>query len=132
MATNPAELIHITTRAADNFIATYYKLYDRQRHLLSQMYKDTSAVLWNGIAMTGLEKLQEFFLKLPATDHQIHSYDGQPVRERGQILVTVTGTVKFGDDKQAKSFSQNFILSPDSGNSQPGTYFVSSDHFRFV
>ncbi|KND01430.1 uncharacterized protein SPPG_03235 [Spizellomyces punctatus DAOM BR117] len=127
-----ANEIVVASRAADNFVPTFYKVYDRQRHLLHQMYKDSSAVLWNGNPLVGQQNASEFFLKLPATDHVVHSYDSQPVMDLGQILVTVTGTVRYGDDKQSKLFCQIFVLSPDTANPTKGTYFVSSDHFRFV
>ncbi|KAJ3145427.1 NTF2- export protein 2 [Geranomyces michiganensis] len=124
-----AEEIVVTTRAADMFVPSYYKVYDRQRHLLHQFYKDGSAVLWNGSALPG-HSCSEFFLKLPATDHHVSSYDAQPVMDRGQILLTVSGNVRYGEDKESKAFSQVFVLSPDP--EQPQKYFIGSDHFRFV
>ncbi|TPX67771.1 hypothetical protein SpCBS45565_g03589 [Spizellomyces sp. 'palustris'] len=74
-----ANEIVVASRAADNFVPTFYKVYDRQRHLLHQMYKDSSAVLWNGNPLVGQQNASDFFLKLPATDHVVHSYDSQPV-----------------------------------------------------
>ncbi|KAI9098791.1 hypothetical protein DFS34DRAFT_89767 [Phlyctochytrium arcticum] len=151
---DPTEVI-VTSRAADNFVSTYYNLIDRQRHLLAQVYKPSSAVLWNGTAMTG-EQVGAFVLGMPVSDHSIHGYDGQPILDRGQILVTVTGTVKYGtpssttsslssatstsasksssssSTSSSRNFSQVFVLSPDTESPVKGTYFVSSDHFRFV
>ncbi|KAJ3184324.1 NTF2- export protein 2 [Geranomyces variabilis] len=97
-----AEEIVVTTRAADMFVPSYYKVYDRQRHLLHQFYKDGSAVLWNGSALPG-HSCSEFFLKLPATDHHVNSYDAQPVMDRGQILLTVSA-YDLGKTKNQRHF----------------------------
>ncbi|KAJ3046373.1 NTF2- export protein 2 [Rhizophlyctis rosea] len=134
-----AQLIDVTSRAAENFVATYYKMFDRQRHVLPQMYKDTSAIVWNGNALSGVEQYQQFCLKLPVTDHDVQSVDGQPVvppgttdPTRSQILVTVTGNVRYGDERDVKPFQQTFVLCPDPDPSRKGTYFVGSDIFRFI
>ncbi|KAJ3286959.1 NTF2- export protein 2, partial [Borealophlyctis nickersoniae] len=95
--------------------------------MLNQLYKDSSAVIWNGNAMSGVGPFSEFYLKLPVTEHQVVSYDGQPLVAPGtdphrcQILLTVTGIVKYGDEKDGKAFVQVFILCPDSDPSRKGT-----------
>ena len=54
----------------------------------------------------GPEEIQKFFTeKVPATSHQIHSYDAQPVLDEfvgGQktVMVHVGGTVKFANDSR--------------------------------
>ncbi|KAI8820454.1 uncharacterized protein EV422DRAFT_70713 [Fimicolochytrium jonesii] len=133
MANPLAESALVAARAADNFVPAYYKVCDRQRHLMHQFYREISTLLWNGNPVPGRD-CGEFFLKLPATDHIIHTYDAQPVLDRGQILVTVNGTVKYGAHAQAqtKAFAQVFVLSPDVTSIQKGQYFIGSDHFRFT
>jgi NTF2-related export protein 1/2 len=44
------------------------------------------------------------------------------------ILINVTGTVKYGDHPNKRTFSQIFILAPDE--IQAGNYYVQSDNFR--
>ena len=70
---------------------------------------------------------------MPATSHQYHSYDAQPVLsefvgEQKTVMVHVGGTVKFGDDYRARPvpFQQNFLLTAS------GDYWkVATDVFRY-
>ncbi|KAJ3415972.1 NTF2- export protein 2 [Chytridiales sp. JEL 0842] len=84
----------LLSKAADNFVTTFYKLFDTQRHMVNKMYKDSAAILWNGNPYAGSVAYQEFCLKLPASSHDIQSYDYQPLQGEGvsYLLVNVTGT----------------------------------------
>lgn len=44
------------------------------------------------------------------------------------ILINVTGSVKYGDHPNKRTFSQSFILMPDEVTA--GNYYVQSDNFR--
>lgn len=138
------------SKAADLFIKTFYKLYDTQRSALPILYKDDAshssnasaaggggngaAILWNGNAYAGIAKYKEFFMVLATSQHEIQSYDSQPIiSDAGtHVLVSVTGLVKFGDAPQ-RPFHEAFVLMPvvaaDTGKK---TYLVASDMFRFI
>jgi NTF2-related export protein 1/2 len=62
---------------------------------------------------------------LPQQQQYTASSQGTP----GSIIVNVSGSVTYGDDKQKKFFSQSFILSPDASN---GSFFIWSDNFRHI
>lgn len=131
------EAIVVADRAADIFVSSFYKVFDRQRHLLPKMYSDWSKLLWNGNAIAS-DQISNFLLQMPPSNHIIHGYDAQPlVQPARSILVSVSGSVSFGSDdsKSAKNqnlFSQQFILTPDPDPAKNGTYVIGSDTFRFI
>ncbi|KAI8844261.1 hypothetical protein BC829DRAFT_286403 [Chytridium lagenaria] len=97
-----SELATAASRTADTFVENIYKIYDKQRHLMLNVYKDSAAILWNGNAFNGVASYLEFFLKLPVTIHETQSYDAQPIcgDAESNLLITVTGNVKYeGKDK---------------------------------
>ncbi|RUS20463.1 hypothetical protein BC937DRAFT_95164 [Endogone sp. FLAS-F59071] len=126
-------LVDVSTKGADSFVELFYKLYDNQRELLSRFYRDSSAILWNGNAYSGVAPFAEFCKKLPTTSHEIHTFDCHPLlatmNSQGStsILVNVNGTVKYGDEQQSRQFNQTFILAPDI--EKVGNYYVGGDTF---
>jgi NTF2-related export protein 1/2 len=87
--------------------------------------------------MAGSAALSEFVNKLPSTEHEVQSYDCHPLvssnanaGEAPDIMLIVSGSVKFGGEPQARGFSQSFNLKQDP--EKPGTYYVDSDCFRQV
>ncbi|XP_066924338.1 NTF2-related export protein 2-like [Clytia hemisphaerica] len=118
--------------AADEFSQIYYKLYDTQRHRLIQLYNDRSTVVWNGNAVNGTQAINEFFINLPATEHQIFSMDSQPINKiatQGQtaILVTFDGQVKFENERDYQYFTQTLLLM-----SVNNTWKIINDCLRFI
>jgi len=125
----------------------YYKIFDTSRQDAFRLYKDQSAVIWNGTMYRGLQNLNEFFKVLPSTQHHVHSMDAQPIPVLGtnasllrdvamtpasasNILVTVIGTVSYGG-AAPRQFHQTFVLAQDLGG--PSTHlYVSLDCFRLT
>lgn len=103
---------------------------------MGNLYRDSSAILWNGNAFSGAQQYSEFLGRLPMSQHEVGVYDCQPIfatmNAQGacEILINIAGTVKYGDNPSKRNFSQTFILKPDE--KQAGNYFVQSDNFRFV
>ncbi|KAF9188824.1 NTF2- export protein 2 [Haplosporangium sp. Z 767] len=128
--------VDISSKGADAFVEVYYRVYDKQRAVLDRLYRDTSAILWNGNAFSGIKPFSEFYNKLPVTEHEVNSYDCHPLptqsadpNQAGSIIVNVSGTVKYGNESEVRLFSQSFVLSPDPTS---GSFYVWSDCFRFV
>ncbi|KAF9093852.1 NTF2- export protein 2 [Mortierella sp. GBA35] len=125
-----------SSQGADAFVAAYYNLFDTQRPVLNRVYRDSSAILWNGNAYSGIGPFSEFYNKLASSEHSVSSYDCHPLPNavdpstQGSILVNVSGTVKYGNEPATRHFSQSFVLSPDP--TANGDFFVWSDCFRFV
>lgn len=118
--------------ATEKFSNLYYKTFDTQRHRLSSMYTDASTVVWNGNGCLGTSQINDFFINLPATVHDLASIDCQPVNGAAipnatSILVVCEGTVQYGEERQRKPFSQNFLLV-----SENNTWKIMSDCFRFI
>ncbi|KAJ1557574.1 NTF2- export protein 2, partial [Cladochytrium tenue] len=121
------------SKGAELFVRTFYKYYDSQRHNLHILYVDAAAVLWNGNPFAGIAAYKDFFLKLPATNHEVQSYDCQLVGDGAStnLLVGVSGIMQYGDAPH-RPFSQTFVLVPTAADSGKKTYQVAADTFRFV
>ncbi|CAO3672862.1 unnamed protein product [Rhizopus stolonifer] len=128
------EAINVAEKSTEQFIQFFYLNYDTQRQNLGNLYRDSSAILWNGNAFSGAQQYSEFLGRLPMSQHEVGVYDCQPIfatmNAQGacEILINIAGTVKYGDNPSKRSFSQTFILMPDE--KQAGNYFVQSDNFR--
>ncbi|KAG0004311.1 NTF2- export protein 2 [Entomortierella chlamydospora] len=136
MADSIRQHVDISSSGADQFVELYYKVYDTQRPVLNRLYRDSSAILWNGNAFSGITPYQEFYNKLASSEHSIDAYDCHPLPSQSpdpntpcSIILNVTGTVQYSNEKQKRLFSQSFVLSPDPTN---GSFYVWSDCFRFV
>ena len=119
------------SQSGEEFIQLYYETFDKRRHVVSKLYSDSSSLVWNGHHIKGSDKLNEFFVSLPTTVHNIYSMDCQPVSERAvpgstSIAVFVSGTVGYEDSKP-KVFSQNFVLTAEGK-----VWKVVSDCFRIT
>ncbi|KAF9293177.1 NTF2- export protein 2 [Mortierella antarctica] len=127
--------VDISSKGADQFVELYYKVFDTQRPVLNRLYRDSSAILWNGNAFSGITPFAEFYNKLSPSEHSVTTYDCHPLPTQagpntpGSIIVNVSGTVRYSNEKKDRLFSQSFVLSPDPTN---GSFYVWSDCFRFV
>ncbi|KJA28507.1 hypothetical protein HYPSUDRAFT_82846 [Hypholoma sublateritium FD-334 SS-4] len=147
--------IEIATRAADHFTHIYYTAYDSDTRLadLPPFYRPTSSLTWNGKPFQGVEGLKELVVKMPATKHEVQSFDCHPIpgAQPPSLLITVSGNVTHGrgpsgnpsdtpvrcPEGHPRVFSQTFILVPDPSAppTKPGEvakYYVGADALRFV
>ncbi|KIP11666.1 hypothetical protein PHLGIDRAFT_27718 [Phlebiopsis gigantea 11061_1 CR5-6] len=147
--------IEIAVRAADHFTRLYYKTYDSPTRVedLPHFYRPTSALTWNGTPYQGEAGVRELLSKMPATTHEVQSFDCHPIpgSQPPSLMVTVSGTVIHGKgpagnpastpskslDGQPRVFSQTFMLAPDTAapKTAPGEvakYYVNADTMRFV
>ncbi|KAI8923291.1 hypothetical protein BC831DRAFT_471921 [Entophlyctis helioformis] len=130
-----SQLLDVSSRAADLFVSTFYSTFDRQRHRIGQLYDASAVLLWNGNPLAGIQEIEKRYLDFPITDHDIISYDCQPLVGHGEsdLLVVVSGNVKYANEQRAKVFSQTFILRPvATQDGAKSNYAISVDTFRFV
>ena len=85
----------------------------------------------------GAQAFAEFAARLPSTAHEVQSYDCHPLVASNtsagaapDIMLIVSGSVKYGFEANARGFSQTFNLKQDP--EKPGTYYVDTDCFRQV
>ncbi|KAG0089388.1 NTF2- export protein 2 [Podila epicladia] len=71
--------VDISSKGADQFVELYYKVFDTQRPVLNRLYRDSSAILWNGNAFSGITPFAEFYNKLSTSEHSVISYDCHPL-----------------------------------------------------
>ena len=73
--------IEIATRAADHFTRIYYTAYDSDTRLadLPQFYRPNSSLTWNGKPFQGTDGLIQLVSKMPATKHEVQSFDCHPI-----------------------------------------------------
>ncbi|KAF9280700.1 NTF2- export protein 2 [Mortierella alpina] len=138
MADSLKSHVEVSSSGADAFVRAYYDMFDTQRMNLSALYRDTSAILWNGNAFSGIQPFTEFYNKLAVSEHAILSYDCHPLPTQssdpgtpGSIIVNVSGTVKYSNEANQRLFSQSFILSPDPATPDK-RFYIWSDCLRFV
>ncbi|KAF9114253.1 Vacuolar protease A [Mortierella sp. AM989] len=79
MAAPIRQHVDISSSGADQFVELYYKVYDTQRPVLNRLYRDSSAILWNGNAFSGITPYQEFYNKLATSEHVVEAYDCHPL-----------------------------------------------------
>ncbi|XP_003223417.1 NTF2-related export protein 2 [Anolis carolinensis] len=121
-------------KAAEEFANIYYETMDKRRRVLTRLYTDDAALVWNGNAMSGQEALSKFFEMLPSSEFQVTTFDCQPVHEQATqnqttVLVVTCGTVKF-DGNKMQYFNQNFLLTAQTTNNNT-VWKIMSDCFRF-
>ncbi|KAG0290417.1 NTF2- export protein 2 [Dissophora globulifera] len=126
--------IEIAATAADQFMNVYYNLHDTKREFLGRLYRDSSAILWNGNAYSGVKPFSEFIEKLPKSEHTVECYDAHPLptadpNGAASLILNVSGTVQYKNEKSKRVFSQCFVLSMEGTS---GTFYIWSDCFRFV
>ena len=73
--------IEIATRAADHFTRIYYAAYDGNNRLadLPHFYRSSSSLTWNGTPFQGTEGLIQMVSDMPATKHEVQSFDCHPI-----------------------------------------------------
>ncbi|ESP04407.1 hypothetical protein LOTGIDRAFT_136198, partial [Lottia gigantea] len=119
-------------QAAEEFYQLYYEHFDKKRHMIKKLYQETATVVWNGHVVKGAGDIVHFFENLPSSQHTITSLDAVPLLDsltpgHKTIMLTVFGTVKYNDEKNVKSFYQNFMLT-----SHDKVWKIISDTFRFL
>ncbi|CCJ30222.1 unnamed protein product [Pneumocystis jirovecii] len=128
-------LIDITSKGAENFINVFFKCMDSNRDVLYQFYRPFSTIVWNGNAFTGL-CYAEFVKKLPNSCHEVvvQNFDCHPMtssmNEHGacNIVLVVSGSVRYGNESQPRGFSDTFVLKYDL--EKHGMYYIASQCFR--
>ncbi|CAG9767483.1 unnamed protein product [Ceutorhynchus assimilis] len=116
-------------RVAEEFTKLYYETIDKRRHLMSRLYLDSAVSSWNGNGIKGHDRIQQFIIDLPGSDHTMVTLDSQPILDSATaglltFMVQTSGIVKY-QDKTPKTFQQNFIVTA------PGDKWkIVSDCFR--
>lgn len=92
--------IEIAVQAGTSFVQLYYAAYDADSRAedVPKFYRSHSAISWNGNPIQGPEGLADLLKKMPATGHNVQSFDCHPVpnTQGPSLLVTVSGMVQHG------------------------------------
>jgi NTF2-related export protein 1/2 len=129
--------------------------------LISTFYAPTlSTILFNGNEVADGSSVQDIFVnQMPPAHYEVQTFDCQiinpsyptaiPAKSAAAVrnmslLVTVSGYVKFGDDREirdlpSRGFSDTFVLVPNPTESRPGAkgkgkkqWLIQSQNFRLV
>ncbi len=82
--------------AGDVFVKEFYSTIDKRRtvqlqaiikqlsifyllQLLAGFYSEGSFLVWNGTAHTGGNDISTFYMSLPSSEHEVQSFDCQPI-----------------------------------------------------
>ena len=152
--------------AAGLFVDTYYHVLSSSRPEIASFYMPASAmpdgkplpvIVYNGSVIANPTAIQTMFEEqMPQARYDVQNYDCQVlnpnyVAEGTQgsspasgknmtIMVTVSGTVKFGEPRAAniRAFSENFVLIPNpAAVTNPRAkhikgWLIQSQNFRLV
>jgi NTF2-related export protein 1/2 len=71
---------------------------------------------------------------MPASHYDVQSFDAHPMGTDGMgscsVVLSVSGVVKYGDNKEQRGFSESFVLKPEPG--QVAKFKISAQGFRLV
>eukprot|EP01086_Lenisia_limosa_P017771 TRINITY_DN920_c0_g1_i1.p1 TRINITY_DN920_c0_g1~~TRINITY_DN920_c0_g1_i1.p1 ORF type:complete len:143 (-),score=20.94 TRINITY_DN920_c0_g1_i1:94-522(-) len=125
-------LIDGCSRGGTDFLKTFYQIYDINRQMLTKAFREETVFIFNGNQVaTQRESLSQFFNTLPATVHDVKTFDCQPVitgTGNPTLLISAAGTIKFGEKKPV-AFTENFVLVNDP-QFQGNRYFLANNVFR--
>ncbi|KAJ1976985.1 hypothetical protein H4R35_002477 [Dimargaris xerosporica] len=137
LATSQAEHCY---EECQRFVDLYYRLMDLHKPSLAQFYSDTSQIVWRNHPLQGGAQFMAAVIgKLPPTNHQIQSFDCQPITAWNvppppgtayNMALQVTGTVTYDNHTTALGFTHSFFLSPRLDN--PQKHYISNEMFRLV
>lgn len=118
-----------STIAADDFTKVYYESFHRKRHQMVRLYLDNAIAVWNGNEINGKDNIQKFFTSLPDIEHNVITYDVQPIIDettsnQQTLLLIVAGTVRI-KKVMGKPFQQTFMIT-----AQDDKWKIVRDCFR--
>ncbi|XP_037953458.1 NTF2-related export protein [Teleopsis dalmanni] len=121
--------IDMCSQTAETFTSLYYNAVDKRRHQVSRLYLDNATYIWNGNPFIGKDKIQSFFLELPASEHNITTLDAQPIIDESMtgtttVIIKAAGTIKY-QDQPTKAFCQTFVVTAVENK-----WKIASDIFR--
>ena len=81
--------IEIAVQAGTSFVQLYYAAYDGDGRVedVPKFYRSYSAISWNGNPIQGPEGLADLLKTMPATSHNVQSFDCHPVPSMYFILI---------------------------------------------
>jgi len=103
---------------------------NRDRSKLASFYVPDAKIVYNGNTFAGGDAFASFFATATTTYYDAQSYDVQKVGGGDNLMVLVSGAVKYGIDNTNRGFSETFILQSVPGLARP--FKVQSQGFRLV
>ncbi|KAI5838898.1 hypothetical protein DFP73DRAFT_562563 [Morchella snyderi] len=126
--------IRLAAEGAKRFVETYYPALNSDRTTLASFYHPAASIVWNGNPIASGEAFAAFFASMPDSHYDVQSYDAQPmqfdVKGSCSFVLIVSGSVKYGELKEQRGFSETFVLKPVEV--QPTRYLISTQGFRLV
>mmetsp|Transcript_16453 Transcript_16453/g.24561 ORF Transcript_16453/g.24561 Transcript_16453/m.24561 type:complete len:132 (-) Transcript_16453:148-543(-) len=123
-SSKPIQLIDRSSRAAEQFVKVYYRVFDQSRAKLAALFSQNGSLCFDGHVFSSRKAIDKAVQKLPAMQHHIDAINAQPVQLSSSILITVNGSIAVGTNK--KSFHTCFVLIREEN----GQYFILSSNVR--
>lgn len=120
--------------AGQQFVNSYYEIFDSNRAGLTAFYRDTSMLTFEGQISKGVASIAETLvtgLPFQKVEHRISTIDSlpSPHPQQGGVVVVVTGSLMADDAQQPMNYVQFFQLAQDQDG---GNYFIQNDIFRLL
>lgn len=103
---------------------------NRDRTKLASLYVPDAKIVYNGNAFAGGDAFASFFATATTTYHDSQSYDVHKVGGGSNLMVLVSGAVKYGIDKVNRGYSETFVLQSIPGPTP--SFKIQSQVFRLV
>ncbi len=130
---NANQLVQQTSARAIQLVNKYYEALDSpdKRPNWVKFYMpdpDHPLLIWNGHILPTAKDVEGYARNLPKTKHNPSSIDAQPIMGSSDFVVTIQGTVTYGDNHRRRYFQRI------TATKKPGTNetFISSDYLRWT
>ncbi|CAL8108171.1 unnamed protein product [Orchesella dallaii] len=117
---------------AEKFCKTYYDTIQKKPHLVSQLYLETSVLIWDGNPLLGQDQIQKCFEQLPSLTFNVMTMDSHPINPlavgpRKTFIIKTAGVYRVSGPGSQKQFSQDIVLTTEGDK-----WRIASDTFRTV
>ncbi|XP_030569636.1 NTF2-related export protein-like [Drosophila novamexicana] len=121
--------LELCGRTAVDFTGLYYAFLDNRRDEMGYFYLDNAKLTWNGMCTYGRNAIEQKFLELPSSHHELKTLDALPMPASivGNQLTTtilVGGIVQYPGQPMC-TFNQVFLVTSESDK-----WKISSDLYR--
>ena len=128
------QLVQKISAKAIQLVHKYYACldnYERREEWLSFFVPipvEHPVMIWNGHVLPTVGDIRAYAMTLPRTRHHAASIDAQPLMGTEDFIVTVQGSVIYGDNHKRRFFHR-FTATKAPGSDRT---FVSSDYMRWT
>ncbi len=134
MQPSPHQLVSQVSGKALQLVQCYYECLDNpsRRQEWTSFFMPIPArhplLIWNGHILPAVSDIAAYAQRLPKTKHTTSSIDAQPIMGTTDFIVTVQGTVTYGDNHKRRFFQRITTCKQPGGDRT----YIASDYMRWT